>query len=152
MARVEYGRHKKTNNAADDGISEVQPSHWNEDHSQVGVLGFDEPSETLIVSGVVTPVNTPSVIIIGAESGTIDVVDTIVSTDYAINDVIQVKSTTGDGITLTNSDNISFNTGLFVQLGNVNQLYLRWNGSKWKELIQRQRMFADNVNRTVNYI
>lgn len=136
MARVEYLRHKKVNNAVDDGTSEVQPQHWNLDsHAQSGVLGFDNPAEVLISAGVLSPTNTPALIVVGAESGTADDLDTLTITDYQDNDIVQLKASTGDTITVKhNKGNILLRNLTDLILDEDNPLWLKFDGTNWVQI------------------
>lgn len=133
MARKEFNRHKKVNAAADDGVSEVQPTHWNNDaHDQVGVIGYDEPSETLIASGVLSPALSPGVIVVGAESGTADDLDTLTATDYQRNDRVSLRCTVGDTITVKHgTGNFSLPGSSDHVLSETIPLELIHNGTNW---------------------
>lgn len=133
MARIEFGRHKKVNAAADDGVSEVQPQHWNDDsHAQIGILGFDSVTKTL-VSGAYVMSDTFA--IIAAETGTTDDLDTITTTDVSANDLAIIKADTGDTITVKHA------TGNIILPGSKdivllatqnNYLILVFDGTNWR--------------------
>lgn len=133
MARKEFNRHKKVNGAADDGVSEVQPVHWNNDaHDQVGVIGYDEPSETLIAAGVLSPALSPGVIVVGAESATSDDLDTLTATDYQRNDRVSLRATVGDTITVKHgTGNISLPGSADFVLSETVPLELIHDGTNW---------------------
>ncbi len=150
MVRVEYGRHKVVITGTDDAGKQVSKNAWNDDNEQLGVLGFDEPAEILLSSGVATPINTPTLIVIGAESGTIDEVDTVTSTNYQINDILIITPTAGDTITLNHATgnlfmigerNITLSSGLIP--------FFNFRNGVWAERISTDRLVFDGVNLVV---
>ena len=103
MVRIEKGRHKKTNNSANDGTSEVQPTHWNDDHAQTGIVGNDGVTSTLSSGAFL---HSEGVHVIAAESGTTDDLTTVTLTDSQDNDEFDLYADTGDTITVLATGNI----------------------------------------------
>jgi len=133
MARIEYLRHKKVNAAADDGVSEVQPQHWNLDaHNQIGILGFDNVNKLLSTGAFVISDTFQN---IQAESGTADDLDTITATDAQVNDIVIIKADTGDTITVKHgTGNIQLPGGLDIVLdaAQLSRLILVYDGTNWR--------------------
>jgi len=133
MARIEFGRHKKNNAAADDGVSEVQPQHWNNDsHAQTGILGFDAVSKLLATGAFVISDTFQN---IQAETGVTDTLDTITATDAQTNDIAIITADTGDTITVSSGvGNIVLPGGQSIVLDSthLNYLILIYDGTNWK--------------------
>jgi hypothetical protein len=144
MTRVEYNQHATQISGANNPAKQVSSNAYNDNaHSQAGVIGYDEPSETLLSSGVASPASTPGLVVIGAETGTADDLDTLTSTDYAVNDHIYLKATVGDTIT------VGHGTGNFLLKGGANKvlsetvlLHVIFDGTNFIEQI------ADNTSLT----
>ncbi len=150
MARIEYGRHKVIITGTDDAGKQVSKNAWNDDNEQLGVFGFDDPSETLLVSGVLTPTNTDGMIIVGAESGTEDTIDTLIDTNYQVNDLVGLKNTSGDSIFVSTTGNFRFDDDVtLIKLNAKNALWVRWSGTDWKEWIKNKSALFDNTSRAV---
>ena len=151
MARIEYGRHKVVVTGSDDAGKQVSKDAWNDDNEQLGVMGFDTLSEVLISSGVLSPALSPSAIIVGAESGTADDLDTITATDYQANDIIMLKSTSGDNINILNeTGNIKTRNRLTIRLtGNVS-IYFQYDGTDWREIKQNEAVIMNNTSLRVD--
>jgi len=135
MARVEYKRHKVVVTGTDDATKQVSKNAWNDDHHQTGVIGFDDPVETLISAGVLSPTNTESMIVVGAESGTADDLDTLTVTNYEENDIVQLKATPGDTITVKhNTGNFQLFDSKDIILDENNPLFLKFDGTNWRQI------------------
>ncbi len=146
MVRVEYGRHKVIITGTDDAGKQVSKNAWNDDNEQLGVLGFDEPAEILLSSGVATPINTPTLIVIGAESGTIDEVDTITSTNYQINDILIITATAGDSITLNHATgNLFMLSERSISIGSGVIPEFQFRNGVWAERVSSDLLPLDNI-------
>jgi len=148
LTRKEYKQHKKVNAAVDDGVSEVQPQHWNGNaHSQLGFFGFDGVAVTLATDAFVIE---DSFNTVSAESGTADNLATITQTDSLANDVVRLVPHSGHTIT------VKHGTGNIFLLGGVDKVLdanvpmkLIHVGSSWYEegltnaaLIDKSNTFA----------
>lgn len=132
MARIEYGRHKKINGSVDDGQSEIQPSHWNNDaHDQRGILGFDGVTVALASDAFTM---TDSAHIIQAQTGVTDDLATIIGTDAAARDEIRLYANPGDTITVKHGTGNIFLAGSQDRvLSETQPLILYFDGVNWRE-------------------
>jgi len=154
MARVEKFNHTTQITGSNNPAKQVSKDNWNLDaHNQTGVDGYDEPSETLLVSDVASPANTPGLVVIGAESGTADEFKTLTTTDYKENDLVRVKSTTGDVITVKHgTGNIFLKNNRDVVLSDVKEMILRHDGTNWEEVVSTDLIIvAGNTVEVLDY-
>lgn len=148
MTRVEKFNHKTQITGLNNPAKQVSKDNWNLDaHDQTGVDGYDEPSETVLSSGVASPANTPGLIVIGAETGTTDILDTLTDTDYALNDVVLLKATVGDTITVSNGGgNITIKSGTTKILSENTPMKVRFDGTNFIEQIADNVVLTDKAN------
>ena len=137
MTRVEYNQHSTQIVGANNPAKQISSTAYNLNaHSQAGVIGYDEPSETLLVSGAASPTNTPGLAVVGAQTGTADDLDTLTSTEYAENDIVRLKSTTGDTITVKHgTGNILLKNDKDIVLSDTKEMILRFDGTSWNEIV-----------------
>lgn len=154
MTRVEYNQHATQIVGANDAGKQISSNAYNTNaHSQAGVIGHDEPSETVLSSGVASPANTPGLLVIGAESGTTDDWTELTTTDYAENDIVRVKCTTGDTITMkSGSSNLFGKNNRDVVLSDVKETILRFDGTNFEEIVSTDLIIvAGSVVEVLDY-
>jgi len=132
MARTEFGRHKKVVTGVDDGTKQVSKDEWNDDPSQLGILGFDDVVKTL-ATGAFTISDTLQVV--AAETGTTDDLDTITATDANNNDLCIIRADTGDTITVksgTGNIELPGSKDVVLVAAQLNYLILIFDGTNWR--------------------
>ena len=151
MARVEYNQHATQISGVNNPAKQVSKDPWNDNaHTQQGVIGYDEPSETVLSSGVASPTDTQGLIVIGAESGTVDDFVTLTATNYAENDVVRLKSTTGDTITIKSGDgNLVGKNARDVVLSDTKETIVRYDGTNFNEILSTDILIIGGVAQEV---